>query len=153
MVSSPNTKHVVAVTQALPPKDASTLHSFLRLTSWDSKFIPNYATVVEPLRALLRKDADFSWTEAAHTQFERVKKMIANSPALALFDPIVTTVVTTDTSDYGLRAVLTQLHEDSTEGTVAFASRTLTECERKYSTVEKEALICIWAIAKWRTYL
>ena len=79
--------------------------------------------------------------------------MIANSPALALFDPTLTTIVTTDASDYGLGAVLTQLHEDSTEETVTFASRMLTECECKYSTVEKEALACVWAIEKWRTYL
>ena len=79
--------------------------------------------------------------------------MIANSTALALFDHTLTTIVTTDTSDYGLGAVLTQLHEDSTEETVAFASRTLTVCERKYSTVEKEALACVLAIEKWRTYL
>ena len=79
--------------------------------------------------------------------------MIANSPALALFDPTLTTIVTTDSSDYGLGAVLTQLHEDSTEETVTFASRTLTGCERKYSTVEKEAFACVWAIEKWRTYL
>ena len=93
---SPNTEHVVAVTQAPPPKDASALHSFLGLTSWSSKLIPNYATVVEPLRALLCKDADFSETDAAHTQFERVKISIANSPALALFNPTLTTIVTTD---------------------------------------------------------
>ena len=48
---SPYTEHVVAVTQAPPPKDASALCSFLGLTSWYSKFIPNYAIVVEPLRA------------------------------------------------------------------------------------------------------
>ena len=56
------------------------------------------------------------------TQFERVKKLIANSPALALFDLTLTTIVTTDASDYGLGAVLTRLHEDSTEDTVASAS-------------------------------
>ena len=51
---------------------------------------------MEPLRTLLRKDADFSWTEAVHTRFERVKKLIPKSPALALFDPTLTTIVTTD---------------------------------------------------------
>ena len=67
---SPNTEHVVAVTQAPPPMDASALRSFLGLTSWYSKFIPNDATVMEPLRALLLKDADFSWTGTAHTNLK-----------------------------------------------------------------------------------
>ena len=79
--------------------------------------------------------------------------MILESPALALYDPELPTQVTTDASDYGLGAVLTQLHPDNTERTVAFASRTLSPAERKYSTIEREALACVWAVEKWRTYL
>ena len=60
---------------------------------------------MDPLHALLCKNADLSWTDAAHTRFERVKNLIANSPALALFDRTLTTVVTTHASDYGLGAV------------------------------------------------
>ena len=56
-------------------------------------------------------------------------------------------VVTTDACDYGIGGVLTQLHGD-TETTIAFASRTLTDCERKYSTLEKEALACIWVTGR-----
>ena len=148
----PNPDHISAVADAPPPQDAQALRSFLGLTAWYSKFIPNYATLVEPLRALLRKSTDYCWTETAQTSFDRVKQSITNSPALALFDPSLPTIVTTDASDYGIGAVLTQLH-GNTEKTVAFASRTLSECERKYSTVEKEALGCVWATEKWRTYL
>jgi len=45
--------------------------------------VPNYATVVEPLRALLRKDNAFSWPTTAQASFDKVKDMIVNSSALA----------------------------------------------------------------------
>ncbi|CAM5074127.1 unnamed protein product [Natator depressus] len=89
----------------------------------------------------------------AQASFKTVKGLIVHSLVFALFSPAFPTIVTTDASDCGLGAVLTQLHEDNTERTVAFASRTLSNAERKYSTVEKEALACVWATEKWRTYL
>ncbi len=148
----PNPDHVLAMQQAPPPHDERSLRSFLGLAGWYSKFIPNYATLVEPLRALLRKSIGFCWTDEAQEHFNRLKHLIATSSALALFDPSLPTTVTTDASDYGIGAVLTQSH-GATERTVAFASRTLSDCERKYSTTEKEALACVWATEKWRTYL
>lgn len=51
-----------------------------------------------------------------------------------------------DASDYGLGAMLSQIHLDSTERVSAFASRVLTDAEKKYSTVEKEALACGFAV-------
>ena len=56
---------VKAIAQAPAPHDAGTLRSYLGMLSWYNKFIPNYATVVEPLRAVLRSDSDFKWTDAA----------------------------------------------------------------------------------------
>ncbi|KAI2648189.1 hypothetical protein H4Q32_018215 [Labeo rohita] len=57
----------------------------------------------------------------AQTSFERVKDLIINSPALTLFDPELHTIITTDASNHGLGAVLTQMHPDGSEKTVAFA--------------------------------
>ncbi|KAL0149455.1 hypothetical protein M9458_055243 [Cirrhinus mrigala] len=141
----PDASHVSAVSDAPPLVDEVSLRSFLGLTSWYSKFIPNYATVVEPLRVLLRGSTPFIWSPDAQESFETVKGLIVNSAALMLFNPALPTLVTTDASDYGIGGVLTQIHTDNTERTVAFASRTLTAAERKYSTVEKEALACVWA--------
>ncbi|KAI3355546.1 hypothetical protein L3Q82_018374, partial [Scortum barcoo] len=126
----------------------ASLRSFLGLCAWYSKFMPNYASVVEPMRALLWKNSAFIWNDAAQASFAQVKGMIANGPALKLFDPNKSTVVSTDASDYRLRAILTQVNDAGEEETVAFASHSLSDAERKYSIVEKETLTCIWAAEK-----
>lgn len=148
----PTDDHLSAIMNAPPPPDAQTLRSFLGLLSWYNKFIPNFSTVVEPLRACIRQDTEFKWTKEAQCSFETAKQLLVDSPALALFDPDLPTIVSTDASNYGLGAVLTQMH-GQTERVVAFASRSLSSAERKYSTIEKEALGCVWAVEKWRTLL
>ncbi len=149
----PDNSHLEAIRNAPPPLDASMLRSFLGLTAWYAKFILNFSAVVEPMRDVLRENSDFTWTINAQKSFQKVKELIAQSSALALFDPVLPTIVTTDASDYGIGGVLTQLHPDKSERTVAFASRALTTTERKYSVVEKEALACVWTTERWRTYL
>ncbi|XP_039602201.1 uncharacterized protein K02A2.6-like [Polypterus senegalus] len=150
----PDKAHVQAIMNAPAPTDTATLRSYLGLLSWYSKFLPNHATVIEPMRTCLRQPAGaFQWMADAQKSFEQVKTLLVDSPVLALFDPTLHTVVSTDASDYGLGAILSQLGSDNVERTVAFASQTLSTTERKYSIVEKEALACAWAIKKWRTYL
>lgn len=104
------------------------------------------------MRDVLRR-ATFTWTDEAQSSFEQVKLLITDNSALALFDPSLPTIVSTDASDYGIGGVLTQLHPDNSERAVAFASRSLSAADRKYSVVEKEALACVWAAELWRTYL
>ncbi|XP_055005269.1 uncharacterized protein K02A2.6-like [Boleophthalmus pectinirostris] len=151
----PSLDHLTAIAEAPPPKDMPALRSFLGLTSWFSKFIPNYATLVEPLRQRLKTSpqAELHWDREANESFIKLKQMLLDSPPLAIYNPKLPTVITTDASDYGLGAVLSQFHSDNTECIVAFASRTLTPAERRYSTTEKEALACVWAVERWRTYV
>jgi len=54
----PNPDHVLAIQQAPGPHDEQSLHSFLGLVGWNSKFIPNFAT-------LLQKSTGVCWTEKA----------------------------------------------------------------------------------------
>lgn len=82
----------------------------------------------------------------AEQSLTKVKHLLEKSPFLALFDPEMRTIVSTDTSEYGLGAILSQVSPDGIDHTVAFASHTLSTAERKYSTEEKEALACMWAV-------
>ncbi|XP_030595617.1 uncharacterized protein LOC115787179 [Archocentrus centrarchus] len=149
----PDKEHIDAVLNAPPPTDAAALRSFLGLVSWYSKFLPNFATIVAPMRSCGSGTSNYVWTTEAQKSFEEIKQLLVNSPALALFNPNLRIVISTDASDYGLGAVFAQVQPDGTEKPVAFASRTLSAPEQKYSTVEKEALACVWATEKWRTYL
>lgn len=54
-----------------------------------------------------------------------------------------TPMISTDASDYGLDAVMSQMGPDDAEKTVTFASRILSTAKRKYAVVEKEALACV----------
>ncbi|XP_068231835.1 uncharacterized protein [Palaemon carinicauda] len=59
----------------------------------------------------------------------------------------------TDASDVGLGAVLLQSLPDGTTHTVAYFSKKLLPAERKYSTVEKEALCLVKALLHFEVYL
>ena len=62
------------------------------------------------------------------------------------------TKISSDASAYGLEAVLLQQHEDDWKP-VAFASTSMTDTERHYSQIEKEALALVWAYEKFQDYI
>uniref|UniRef100_A0A5S6QCG5 RNA-directed DNA polymerase n=1 Tax=Trichuris muris TaxID=70415 RepID=A0A5S6QCG5_TRIMR len=150
----PDFSRIEAVLNAPAPSSIQSLRSFIGMMTWYSKFIPNLSSTIEPLRALIRNaDSTFCWNTTAEESFQKLKHLLLESPALALFEPRLATVVTTDASGVGIGAVLSQIQEDGNERTIAFASRALSLTERKYSVVEKEALACVWAVEKWRHWL
>jgi len=57
------------------------------------------------MRVCASDEDKFTWTPAAQSSFEKVKQLLVNSPALAIFDPSLRPVISTDASDYGLGAV------------------------------------------------
>ena len=141
-----------ALVNAQIPHDKKSLRSFLGLAGYFTKYIPQFASIVEPLRCLIRGDSKFVWNDKAQESFDKVRQLMGESPCLAMYDPDLETIVTTDASGYGLGAVLTQI-KNGNEVTVECASRTLSDAEKKYSVSEKEALACVWACEKWNTYL
>lgn len=54
--------------------------------------------------------------------------------------------------DYGLGAVISQ-RQGGDERVIAYASRVLGDCERRYSTTKKEMLAMIYAIKRFCHYL
>src|SRR4051812_2860149 len=73
---------------------------------------------------------------------------MSNTPILVPADPTKLFKVTTDASDFAVRAVLSQ------DGKlVAFESRQMSPAEKNYAVYEKELLTIIHALKVWRYYL
>ena len=148
-----NPDRIKALRELRAPGSTKDLQAMLGLFGFYSRFVPAYSTLVEPLRCLLRKGAPpFQWTGELQAVMDDVRQRILDSRALAMYDPTLPTRVTTDASDVGLGAVLSQAHPEG-ERVVSFASCSLTSAQRRYNVTEREALACVWAVEKWRKYL
>lgn len=150
----PDPDKLRAVSDFPPPKDLKTLRSFLGLCTYFRKFIFAFSDITEPLTQLLRDNVSFTWGPPQEEAFTLLKAALTSAPLLGHFVEGAPTELRTDASGYGLGAVLAQLQsENGTKRVIAYASRTLSKCERNYSTTEKECLAVIWAISKFRPYL
>ncbi|GFO12712.1 integrase core domain protein [Plakobranchus ocellatus] len=148
----PDPKNVRPILDAPTPKTVKQTQSFWGMVTYYSRFIKDLATTAEPLRRLTRKNVRFSWTAACQSAFDKIKHAIANSVRSFIFDPNAPTFVTTDASDVGLGAVLSQTQQGH-EVPIAHISHTLQPRERSYAPNEKEALACVWACETWEKYL
>ncbi|MCG8032064.1 MAG: RNA-directed DNA polymerase, partial [Candidatus Thiodiazotropha taylori] len=143
---------VQAVQKAREPESAAEVKSFLGLVTYSSRYIPNFSTVSEPLRRLLKQNEPFIWGEEQRASFDKLKRLLANADTLGYYDVNAKTQVITDASPVGLGAVLVQEQEGGYR-VICYASRSLTDIERRYSQTEKEALAIVWACERLHPYL
>jgi len=142
-----------AMVEYPPPSRLKELRAFLGLTSYYRKFVPHYAQVTAPLRALLKKETAFKWSPICQSAFEALKAKLLQPPILRHPDYSRPFIIQTDASDEGISGVLSQRGDDGQEYAVAYVSRGLSEAELKWSTMEKEALAVVYSIQQYETFL
>lgn len=136
------------------PTNQKEIKQFLGLSGYYRRFIKDYSKITKPMTKYLQKSVktvDIT-DESYKSAFEYLKKTIASDQVLAYPDFEQPFILTTDASNFALGAVLSQM-QDQVEKPIAFASRTLTKCEARYSTIAKEALAIMWAVQKFRPYI
>ena len=135
------------------PTNVKQLQRFLGLCGHFRAFIKDYSKLARPLTKLTLKDSVFAWSEEHQKVFEELKSKITQNPVLALPDYSKPFILTTDASDLGTGAVLTQKYPDNKERVIGYQSYTFNKAENNYSTYEKEMLAVLKAVEYFRTYL
>uniref|UniRef100_A0A5S6Q373 RNA-directed DNA polymerase n=1 Tax=Trichuris muris TaxID=70415 RepID=A0A5S6Q373_TRIMR len=149
----PSKSKMEAIHNAPVPQNKKELQTFLGLLNFYNSFLKDKATVAEPLHRLLDKGAAWRWTKRHEQSFKAVKRLLTSESVLVPFDTSLPTILTCDANPFGVGAVLSQVQENGKEATVAFASRTLTQAERNYAQIDREALALISGVKKFHHFL
>lgn len=143
-----------AAVHAFPtPTCVKDLQSFLGLVGYYRRFIRDMATTAAPLFQLFKKGVDWNWGPAQQSAMISLKEALTTPPVMQIPDFDRDFIMCTDASGTGIGAVLAQLDDENVEHPVYFASRTLNDAERNYSTTKRECLAVRWACGQFRPYL
>ena len=151
---SPDPNKIKDILQLNAPTSTSEVRSLLGMTNYCSRFIKDYATTTEPLRKLTYKNQQWEWTARHQHALAQLKTALASAPVTAYFDPEKETEISVDASPVGLGAILAQVDQATGEKhVVAYASRSLSDTEQRYSQTEREALAVVWACEHFHLYV
>ncbi|XP_052172242.1 uncharacterized protein LOC127788168 [Diospyros lotus] len=143
----------VELIQKLPaPKNVRDVRSFLGHAGFYRRFIASFSTIAKPLCRLLVLDMPFEWTSKCQAAFEKLKNSLVSAPIIQSPDWSLPFELMCDASDYTIGAVLGQ-RKDKKPYVIYYASKTLNEAQKNYTTTEKELLAVVYALDKFRSYL
>ena len=142
-----------AVQDAPSPNSQRELQAFLGLLNFFHAFLPQKATVANPLHKLLEHSSTWNWKPHHEKAFKACKQLLSKDLILAHFDPKQPIVLVCDASPVGVGAVLCHKNSERTEVPIAFYSRSLTACEKNYAQIDREALAIVAGVKKFHHFL
>ena len=147
---------VEAIRNFPQPTSQQQLRQFLGLVNFYHRFLPNCATKLQPLNALLAHPKDKStpivWNAQAVAAFATIKEALADATLLSHPKADAPTCIMTDASDVAVGGVLQQ-YIDGDWHPIAYFSRGLKSAETRYSTFDRELLAVYLAIRHFRYFV
>ena len=138
-------KEKIELISKLPsPTNVKTVRQFLGHAGFYRRFIKDFSKIAKPLYKILEKDDKFVWDEDCQKSFEELKAYLTTTPIVRAPNWKLPFEVMCDASDLAIEAVLVQ-REEGKPYVVYYASKTLNEAQRNYTTTEKELLaLVLW---------
>ncbi|XP_076863849.1 uncharacterized protein LOC143516142 [Brachyhypopomus gauderio] len=148
----PLAQKVKAILDFPRPTTRRELRRFLGMMGYYRGFCKNFSTVAEPLTALLSPKATFRWPPDAQAAFNSVKSLLCSAPVLKAPDFAKPFKLEVDASGVGAGAVLLQ-EDKGLDHPVCYYSHKFSECQTRYSTIEREALALLLALRHFEVYV
>ena len=145
---SADPKKVQALKELPTPSNVAKLRSFLGMMNYLLQFIKDFSIISEPLRRLTKNEADWVLAFEQEAAFSSLTNLLVENACAAYFDVKKATSLIVDASPTGLGSILLQ-----DDRAIAFASRSLSDVESRYSQTEREALGVVWACEHFNQYL
>ena len=149
----PKTSNVEAILDLKVPTCRKDVRRFLGAAGYFRKFVKNFAEISCPLTDLLKKDQRFCWDRQCQEAFDKIKAILTNHPVLKSPNFNKPFILNVDASDIGVGAILEQEDERGVKHPIAYFSKKLNGCQKKYSTIEKETLGLILALQHFEVYV
>ncbi|KAK7886269.1 hypothetical protein WMY93_025890 [Mugilogobius chulae] len=139
---------IKAIVDMPTPEDKQSLQRLLGMTKFLAQYVPNEASLTAPLRQLLKKDTVWQWQSHHTAALQTLKKTLTQAPVLRFYDHKKPLTLQADSSKDGLGACLLQEGQP-----VCYASRALTDTEKRYAQIEKELLAIVFATKRFHQYV
>ena len=104
--------------------------------------------MVEPLRRLTHNDVAVTWNEEHKESMKKNRIMMVETPLLQYYDPNKELTIQCDASSIGIGATLLQDKKP-----ICYASKTLSDTERRYAQIERECLAIVFSFEKFSSIL
>lgn len=150
-----NPDKIRALLELPPPTTKKKVRSVLAMFRYYSTHIPNFSEIALPLVELTKDKQcnSFVLNDAQLSAFDKLKKAVENS--CKLYSPCYDKpfVIHTDASEHTIAACLSQVDDRGRDCPIAFSSKKLSDSERKWSVIEKEAYAIIFALKQYDYFI
>lgn len=145
-------ERIQAIEKIQMPSNKKGMQSFLGKINFVKRFVLVFSKVVRPMQNMIKKVVDFKWNELEKEAFVKIKRLIAESPALLSPDFNKEFYLYTFASDLSYAGVLTQRNDQGEEVPILVTSLAFTGVELNYPKVEKQAYVIFKAVKHFRPY-
>ena len=134
------------------PTCVKDIRSFLGHAGFYRRFIEGFSVYLALFATCCCKTQNLIGLMHVKLAFDTLKKLLTTAPILQVPDWSLPFEIMCDASDYAIGAVLGQ-RKGKCPCVIYYASKTLIDAQKNYTTTEKELLAVIFALEKFRSYI